>query len=83
VADNPREGMTLTNPARDQLDVLGTEIEDQNRTRRGVGIRHGWFLRNQPCGVILSIPFEGNECTNLSTAATIRSHAVKGSASRK
>ena len=30
VTDDPRKRMPLTNPARDQLDVLGTEIEDQD-----------------------------------------------------
>ena len=29
VADDPREGMPLANPARDELDVLGTEIKDE------------------------------------------------------
>ena len=31
VADDPREGMPLANPARDELDILSTEIEDQIR----------------------------------------------------
>ena len=40
VADDPREGMALADPARDELDVLRTEIQDEYRTFSRVGIRH-------------------------------------------
>ena len=40
VADDPRERMPLAHPARDELDVLRTEIEDEYRPFRRVGIRH-------------------------------------------
>ena len=40
VADDPREGMMLANPARDELDVLGAEIEDEDGSFCRIGIRH-------------------------------------------
>ena len=40
VADDPRKRMPLAHPARDELDVLSTEIQDQYGTCRRVGIRH-------------------------------------------
>ena len=40
VADDPRKRMPLANPARDELDILSTEIKDQYGSRRRVGIRH-------------------------------------------
>ena len=44
VADDPRKGMAFANPARNELDVLGTEIEDENGSLSRIGICHEAFL---------------------------------------
>ena len=36
VADDPGEGVPLADPACDELDVLCSKVEDQNRSRRGI-----------------------------------------------
>ena len=36
VPDDPREGVPLANPAGDELDVLCSEVEDQDGSRRGI-----------------------------------------------
>ena len=43
MADDPREGVPLTNPACDELDVLCSKVEDQNRPRRGIDELHELF----------------------------------------
>ncbi len=40
VADDPRKGVPLADPPRDELDVLGPEIKHQYGTRCRVVIRH-------------------------------------------
>ena len=40
VADDPGEGVPLADPACDELDVLCSKVEDQNRLRRGIDELH-------------------------------------------
>jgi hypothetical protein len=44
VADDPGERMVLANPARDELDVLGAEIEDEHGAFCWIGIGHEQIL---------------------------------------
>ncbi len=39
--------MVLANPARDELDVLGAEIEDEHGAFCGIGIGHEWVLERE------------------------------------
>ena len=40
VADDPREGVPLADPPCDELDVLCSEVEDQDGSRRGIDELH-------------------------------------------
>ena len=40
VPHNPRERVPLAHPPRDELNILGPEVENQNRPRRGIKRLH-------------------------------------------